>query len=160
MLDSKYKSRLQARTRIRDVPKRQGISCCHEWMGSKDKNGYGWFWMYGKNVGAHRAAWILHCGQISDGMMVCHRCDNPSCINVEHLFLGTAADNSKDAAMKQRLCVGIANGNRVMTEQMVRDIRSSYVPRRMSQAKIAIQYGISEYAVFCVVTNKTWRHLL
>lgn len=81
---------------------------CWEWTAqrAKGKWPYGHFRIGKKTWLAHRASWFLHRGVIPDGMDVCHRCDNPSCVNAEHLFLGTQLDNTVDAARKGRLATG------------------------------------------------------
>jgi len=76
---------------------------CWEWIGAKDKNGYGIMRIELKSVQrAHRASWIVHKGQIPNQLWVLHKCDNPPCTNPEHLFLGTAKDNSEDMIRKKR----------------------------------------------------------
>lgn len=83
-------------------------SGCREWMGARTRAGYGQLRVDGKTIYTHRIAWILEHGPIPVGMDICHRCDNPPCINVGHLFLGTRADNVR--GMSSRSCSG--NNNR------------------------------------------------
>jgi hypothetical protein len=75
---------------------------CHIWMGRSGGKGYGGFKLKGKILLAHRVSWEYHNGPIPDGLCVLHKCDTPLCINPNHLFLGTIADNNKDCARKGR----------------------------------------------------------
>jgi len=84
------------------------VTGCMEWLRARQHREYGAFYLGGKAIGAHRAAWILFRGPIPEGMVVCHRCDNRPCANVEHLFLGTQADNMRDMWAKARACTGDA----------------------------------------------------
>lgn len=81
-----------------------GIDECWIWRGWKDVHGYGKIYVLEqkKDVGAHRVAWELAKGPIPDGLFVLHKCDNPPCMNPEHLFLGTHGDNMRDCAKKGR----------------------------------------------------------
>ena len=75
---------------------------CWIWTAYTKTDGYGQFKFDGKMRGAHRMAWLLTNGEIPDGMLVCHTCDNPSCVNPNHLFLGTNQDNADDKMNKGR----------------------------------------------------------
>lgn len=76
---------------------------CWEWLGTKNPNGYGSFSSRYFSGLAHRASWEIFVGPIPDGLFICHKCDNKSCVNPEHLFLGTQYDNMQDKAQKDRL---------------------------------------------------------
>lgn len=75
---------------------------CHIWQGSKIVRGYGRLQVAGYTVLAHRHSYTLNVGPIPPGISVCHKCDNPSCVNPEHLFLGSAKDNADDMMAKGR----------------------------------------------------------
>ena len=78
-------------------------AACWEWQGAMLPNGYGKiFGTEHKIIGAHRASWIVTHGNIPEGMLVCHHCDNPRCVRPEHLFLGTDKDNTRDMFQKGR----------------------------------------------------------
>lgn len=77
-------------------------STCWNWIAGKSDKGYGSFCYNNKNYPAHRASWTIHYGRIPDGLLVCHKCDNPQCVNPNHLFLGTHRDNARDMVRKDR----------------------------------------------------------
>lgn len=93
---------------------------CWVWKAHKNKNGYGQFGVmlegrngYMVNRYAHRVSWMLYRGEIPEGLCVCHSCDNPSCVNPDHLFLGTRKDNTQDMINKGRHL----EGNRMVSEK-------------------------------------------
>jgi len=75
---------------------------CHIWTGALSVKGYGCTNINGKGVRAHRASYTIYNGEIPYGLIVCHRCDNPPCVNPAHLFLGTHLDNEQDKLIKGR----------------------------------------------------------
>jgi len=85
---------------------------CIEWQGAKTSSGYGQRQINGRHTRVHRKAWADVHGPIPPGMFVLHRCDNPPCYNINHLFLGTAQDNSDDCKAKGRSRKGIPSGRK------------------------------------------------
>ncbi|MFZ1361336.1 MAG: HNH endonuclease signature motif containing protein [Candidatus Nanopelagicales bacterium] len=123
-----------------EVQKRPDLTPCWEWQGLKDRAGYGRVWDGKRVAAAHRAAFETWNDPIQTGLLVCHRCDNPPCMNPEHLFLGTDQQNLDDAVAKKR----IANGERrphTLTDSDVAEIRAAYTGERGQQAILAREYG-------------------
>lgn len=87
-------------------PKVEKTDSCWIWKAARRPDNYGQFKFRGQMMNANRVSWILHNGEIPDGLLVCHRCDNPPCINPDHLFLGSHQDNRTDAVKKGRIWVG------------------------------------------------------
>ena len=132
-----------------------------------DANGYARCTRQGITYFTHRWIWQECFGEIQDGIEVCHRCDNPSCINPEHLFLGTQADNIRDCVRKMRHSFGEKNHFAVLTSNEVREIRkmrSSYGKKRNpfnhTTQKVAKEYGISRQQVNRIMSGETWRSVV
>lgn len=132
-------------------------SGCIEWSGKMYPNGYGALMHLRKWRLAHRVAWELERGAIPLGLSVLHRCDNRACVNVEHLFLGTQADNIHDAKNKGRLrgVRGAANYRAKLTDADVRDIRER-AGRGVLQRVLADDYGVSPKQISVIVSGKQW----
>lgn len=128
---------------------------CILWNKAKDYAGYGVSWFKGKYIRAHRKTWIQKNGAVPDNVSVCHACDNRACINLDHLFLGTPEQNSKDMVSKNRQAKGEDCGNAKLTENQVLAIRVD----KDSSRKIATKYGISKTNVLDIKKRRIWRHL-
>lgn len=138
---------------------------CHVWTGTVNDSGYGLFkigWKKGQ-VRAHRYSWELANGKIPEGLFVLHKCDNPICVNPDHLFLGTQADNIKDMDEKGRRVssriarfFGEDHPHSRLTEDQVRKIRED----SRTQAVIAKDYGVGQMTISRIKTNTTWKHVV
>jgi HNH endonuclease len=132
---------------------------CWVWTASTVGHGYGQIsWSSaGDMIKAHRASYILHFGPIPEDLCVCHKCDNPSCVNPTHLFLGTANDNIKDRQQKNRGAKKEQMGAAKLTQEKVIEIRKKYIPRVYSTTMLAKEYNVSQHTIFSIINNKTWR---
>lgn len=131
-------------------------SGCIEWAGAKS-HGYGAVWNAGRLELAHRVAWRLRNGDadIPAGIFVCHRCDNPTCVNPEHLFLGAPKDNSQDMSYKGRSTRGERSKSAILTAEQVLAIRND----QRSQREIAPDYGVSPRCIGKAKRRDTWSHI-
>lgn len=131
---------------------------CWLWTGARQQANYGVFSFSStaKTVYAHRVAWIMTNGPIPDGLNVLHRCDNPSCVNPAHLFLGTAQDNQDDAIVKGRREYGEAHGRAIVTEDDVRMILSRNTESREILAR---EFGVSKGTISDIRGRRSWRHI-
>lgn len=134
-------------------PKVRVAEGCWEWLGARQTSGYGAFRMSQprRMVAAHRAAYELTYGPIPEGLVVCHHCDNPTCVRPDHLFLGTLADNSADMVAKRRSCAGQRHGNHKLTTAQVAEIRRLYAAGTVSQHKLAEAFGVSQPHIHRIV---------
>jgi len=146
------------RTRfIEKIHRPDNVRDCWEWSAAKNCGGYGVFWRNGRMELAHRVSWEIHIGPIPDGMCACHNCDNPCCVNPNHLFLGTKADNNsdKDAKGRRRDAVGDNNGQSKLKNPEAIDIYNS----RESTALLSEKYGISEVSVRNIRSGRLWSRI-
>lgn len=125
---------------------------CWVWNKSVASSGYGQIrWNY-TNYRANRASYIVFKGEIPDGMVVRHTCDNKLCINPDHLILGSCKQNSEDMVARNRQAKGMKNGRSKLSENDVRAIKSS----ALSCSKTAKKFGISKSQAHKIMTGKAW----
>lgn len=140
-------------------------SGCWEWSGARAVNGYGRALIGSRQVAAHRLSFTVHTGPIPTGLFICHRCDNPPCINPAHLFAGTAQENVSDREAKGRhphrqsdMVRGIESHLARLTEPQVLEIRRRCA-RGESQQVIAADFRCSPQNVSDINRRKSWKHL-
>ena len=128
-------------------------SGCWLWTAFRMKSGYGFFRTPLKNELSHRASYRLFNGQL-DTRDVMHQCDTPSCVNPNHLVLGTRLENMQDAKRKGRMCIGERHGRAKLTDEQVEFIRKS----NKLQREIAVEFGITQSHVSCLKKGKKWQN--
>ena len=136
---------------------------CWEWPGRKSGGGYGIMKRKGITYQAHRFLYEMWSGlPIPDGMCVCHRCDNPPCVNPSHLFLGTKADNNLDRDAKGRTFRGPNRKNAKLTDDQVRDVRRRYTRtsyHNSNAPELAEEYGVSRSLINQVASGRARNHV-
>lgn len=134
-------------------------SGCWLWMKGGGGDGYGCFYYNGERNWAHRVSWELYAGPIPEKVSVLHKCDTPSCVRPDHLFLGTRADNVADMVSKSRNQKGARHWNARLSESDVKSIRQTYSSGGVTQGAIARFFDIPRQLVHAIVHNRLWRHL-
>jgi hypothetical protein len=131
---------------------------CLEWHGVVDRDGYGIFGgQHGaptKSCRTHRIAWARANGKGPGRFHVCHACDNPACVNPDHLFLGTQADNMADMDKKGRRPSGVEAHQAKLTSKEVAEIRTRYAQGGITQKALGRLYNISQMQVSRIVRRE------
>lgn len=156
---------------------------CWEWAGAREKDGYGTLEWNGKKRKAHRLAYEYFIGPV-DNLLVCHHCDNPPCINPQHLFLGTHKDNHLDSVIKGRRATGSRNGRNTHPERYPRGsnhprtLHPEWWPSKLTPADVryirrhykagrnnknstyfARIYSVNRRTIMCAINGRHWRHI-
>ena len=131
---------------------------CWEWVGSKDVKGYGVMKIAGVTYAAHRMAFERAHGPIPSGAYICHKCDNPPCVNPAHLYVGTHADNMRDKVSRGRCSSlpGESNPFAKLTAERVGQVRSLYATGRFTQRELARHFSIAQSHVGRIVRGEAW----
>lgn len=145
--------------------RKAGDEDCWEWLANSGPKGYGLMFV-GHNVlglpltaRAHRIAWALTFGPVPAGLHVCHSCDNTSCVNPRHLFVGTNADNHEDRMRKGKIVRGTHNGRAKMTEEQVLSMRRRYSAGGVTVAALAREAGVRHCCAWNALMGVTWKEV-
>jgi HNH endonuclease len=135
-------------------------SGCWIWLGAADRDGYGVAWdsALKRDARAHRLVYEILVGSIPKGKKLLHRCDTPCCVNPDHMFVGTTADNVADCRAKGRHAHGTRHGMNKLSVEQVLAIREM-IANRETQWDIALKFGISPALVSHIKTGRLWKHL-
>lgn len=139
------------------------INQCWNWIACVGSGGYGSFLADGRAQKAHRIAYKMAFGEFPRELDVCHTCDNPKCVNPNHLWLGTARDNILDCMKKRRNrafngeMIGFCNNNAKLTFEQVQEIRNKYATRQFTYSRLSSIYGVSAAHLGEIVRGKERR---
>lgn len=143
-----------------EVKVKKGTHCWRWIAGDDGCDGYGKFKFEGKKWRAHRMSWLLYNGDIPGCLCVLHKCDNPSCVNPRHLFLGTKLENAEDRDKKTRRtpAKGEGNGRSKLREDDICKIR---IMRTwgFTYKDLGVAFGVEDSTIYCIIKGTTWRHV-
>lgn len=131
---------------------------CWNWTAAKRSTGYGCLKVNGRLISAHRFSFVCHHGEVPEGMVICHACDNPACVRPEHLFAGTPHDNVTDMRSKGRANGprGHAHPSSCLTEEQVERVWAMRAGG-MSHRKIATAFNVAKSSITCILNGRSWR---
>lgn len=167
MLDNRSAARFQEKVHM--------ASACWEWTGHKSDQGYGVFGIGKRKYYAHRIAYEQTLGAIPSKLCVCHHCDNRSCVNPAHLFLGTVRDNNLDMVAKGRASGGVSGANNPQRKRPpygernprhklaavdVLAIRRRYALGGCTLRSLATEYGVHNGTIGRILLGQRWQHIL
>lgn len=141
-----------------------GPDDCWPWIGSQNGRGYGRLNFEGYYQQAHRASYMIHCGEIPIGLNVLHSCDNTLCVNPKHLFLGTQQNNVDDCIAKGRFRAGTnpqrgeSSSAALLSDEQVREIRR-LIEAGNRHRDIAEWFGVARQTITNINTGHRWSHI-
>lgn len=127
-------------------------SGCWLWIGNLDNCGYGRFSFEGRARLSHRASYQMFCGPIPEGMQILHRCDNPTCVNPDHLFAGSISDNMRDMVAKNR---NAKHNNAKLDADQIKEIKF-LAAQGLRHRKIAEQFKVTRSSISNAIAGRTW----
>lgn len=137
---------------------KRGPNECWNWTHGRDRGGYGTFGDFKRSGKAHRYSYELHFGPIPPNTDVCHKCDNPSCVNPNHLFLGTRQVNVDDMVAKDRHTRGERSVQARLNESQVKAIRQR-ISKGEPTSVLAHEFGVSQATICDIKERRSWKHL-
>jgi DNA-binding XRE family transcriptional regulator len=134
---------------------------CWEWQAHCNQLGYGTFVFRNKPWLAHRVSWVLCRGEIPKGKLVLHHCDNPGCVNPDHLYIGTNQDNTNDKMERGRInpVKGSRHYKAKLSERDVIKIREMYASGDYLQREIAAIFNVTRTAICEITRGASWKHV-
>lgn len=155
------------------LPNTIGTNECWEWQGTKDKDGYGQLSYDGRLQRAHRVSYTIAVGPIPNGMQILHSCDNPPCVNPQHLRPGTPKENTQDAVIRGRMARGERQGTHTHPETVRRG--EQHLKAKLTEAQVieilavpngdhlqnslSLQYGVDRCTINDIFKGRTWKHI-
>lgn len=136
---------------------------CWEWQGTRlaTELDYGTMTIDGRPWRAHRVSYFLHYGDLPAGALICHHCDNPPCVNPDHIYAGSYPSNAADREGRKRREIprGEASATSKLTDEQVLEIRRLCATRELTQKQIAAKFGLSHAMISFIHTRKNWTHI-
>ena len=135
------------------------VSGCWNWKMAKNSRGYAEISHNAKKERANRISYQAFKGEVPSHLFICHTCDNPACVNPDHLYIGTHQNNVDDKLKRNKQPRGEEIKLAKLTEKDILKIRELWEKRYMSQQKIADQFGVIQTTISRIVLRQTWKHI-